>query len=338
MKVKRDISTREAARLHRQFSRQQQVYERYASRLFYSELKRQISEFVDIARTYPTGLEQQAVNEISEIGIAQAYEKVAIRVGVGYANISAAEITAEETGQKYNAKLDQMQTKATGPDDRSMVEAYLRLYGAKKVVGITETTRKWITEQITKGYQSGLTFDQIAKGLTTSNMSAMRALRIARTETVAMMNLGRFIAANNSNFQKEKTWISSHDSRVRPGVNSPNSPFDHHQQDIGKRDLEEPFFVSGEELMFPGDSSLGASAGNTIQCRCTMGINTKRDENGRMMVKPNRPTENEEIEEETEAVPVSVVRPGIGTRFIQELISMASTINMLRLRFLDMFK
>jgi hypothetical protein len=33
--------------------------------------------------------------------------------------------------------------------------------------------------------------------------------------------------------------------------------------------IDEPFIVSGEELMYPGDPS--GSAGNVINCRCAIG-------------------------------------------------------------------
>jgi hypothetical protein len=35
-------------------------------------------------------------------------------------------------------------------------------------------------------------------------------------------------------------------------------------------ELEEPFIVNDEELMFPGDTSLGATASNIINCRCSV--------------------------------------------------------------------
>ncbi len=38
------------------------------------------------------------------------------------------------------------------------------------------------------------------------------------------------------------------------------------------------FFVSGEELEFPGDPS--ARAGNVINCRCKIVFTVKEDENG----------------------------------------------------------
>lgn len=288
-----------AIRYHRRFSRQQQVYEKYAARGFYVALKDQVRQFVGIARNYPAGMEAQAVNEIDQKGMARTYQRVALRVGNGYAKISQAEITAEETGQKSLTDRPQLglghitevvwnqhpyEVKEIGDDFRELINAYLRLYGAGKVRGITETTRRWIVNEIAKGQENNMSFDQVAKMLLSSDIPKSRAKRISRTETVKFMNLGRFLAADKSNFEKEKVWVSAHDARVRPGERA--SRFDHHDAHIQRTDLYESFKVSGEKLMFPGDTSLGASAGNVINCRCSFALQSKRDEQGRLIVKP----------------------------------------------------
>ena len=58
----------------------------------------------------------------------------------------------------------------------------------------------------------------------------------------------------------EKVWLSAfaHESRET-----------HMAANAQAKDLEEAFTVGGEQLMFPGDVSLGGSAGNTINCLCT---------------------------------------------------------------------
>jgi hypothetical protein len=57
-----------------------------------------------------------------------------------------------------------------------------------------------------------------------------------------------------------KTWVTVMDNRVRPA----------HVLAEGQRvPLTQPFTVGGELLMHPGDSSLGATLGNIINCRCS---------------------------------------------------------------------
>ena len=60
-----------------------------------------------------------------------------------------------------------------------------------------------------------------------------------------------------------KIWRSQGDSRVRTGV------FNHLSADGQRVPVSEPFTVSGESLMWPGDTSYGASVGNVINCRCS---------------------------------------------------------------------
>lgn len=56
-------------------------------------------------------------------------------------------------------------------------------------------------------------------------------------------------------------WSTMMDERVR----------DWHQEAEGQeRRVDQPFDVGGEKLRFPGDTSLGASLRNTINCRCAV--------------------------------------------------------------------
>lgn len=88
-----------------------------------------------------------------------------------------------------------------------------------------------------------------------------RARRIARTETLSAMNAATLEGWRQSQVVGGKEWICACDKRSRRW----------HKEANGKQvSLEEPFLVGGEKLMHPGDSSLGASAKNVIQCRCTM--------------------------------------------------------------------
>src|SRR4030042_1436199 len=65
--------------------------------------------------------------------------------------------------------------------------------------------------------------------------------------------------------QATKQWDSVGDNRVREG---------HLAADGTQGPVKDPFIVDGESLMFPGDTSLGASTGNVINCRCSASYNT----------------------------------------------------------------
>jgi hypothetical protein len=58
---------------------------------------------------------------------------------------------------------------------------------------------------------------------------------------------------------RQKIWIAILDDHTREA---------HAEADSQIVDYEDPFDVGGEELMYPGDDSMGASEGNIINCRC----------------------------------------------------------------------
>lgn len=65
----------------------------------------------------------------------------------------------------------------------------------------------------------------------------------------------------NSAPSPQKSWETIMDGKERDSHAAANGQV---------QDLTSPFVVDGELLMYPGDTSLGASAGNIINCRCSV--------------------------------------------------------------------
>lgn len=89
--------------------------------------------------------------------------------------------------------------------------------------------------------------------------SETRANTISRTEVLTAGRAGQFHADRQSGMVIGKRWRSAPQERTRKAHREANNqvvPFD------------EPFIVNGEKLMFPGDNSMNATAGNVINCRC----------------------------------------------------------------------
>jgi hypothetical protein len=61
----------------------------------------------------------------------------------------------------------------------------------------------------------------------------------------------------------------------------PDSTFDHYNMNQIRVPLDKPFNVSGQNLMFPGDPN--GSAGNVINCRCSVAQVARRDADGNIM-------------------------------------------------------
>lgn len=91
---------------------------------------------------------------------------------------------------------------------------------------------------------------------------------IARTETTIAMNQGSIIALQKSGLPWEKSWVAVRDENTR-NAHAVKSPTEYIR-------LDEAFIVGGEQLVYPADTSLGASASNTINCRCSMNFRLAR--------------------------------------------------------------
>jgi uncharacterized protein with gpF-like domain len=122
-----------------------------------------------------------------------------------------------------------------------------------------------ITQEVTSGIIQGKSCDAIAKSLMTKipDMGRVSAIRAARTAITEAENAGRQAGAEQLEEKGvilNKRWIATNDDRTRDAHMEANG------QIVGN---DEPFVVGGEELMFPGDDSLGASGWNLYNCRCT---------------------------------------------------------------------
>src|SRR4029453_19060211 len=135
----------------------------------------------------------------------------------------------------------------------------------RQAKNITETTRELLATEFVEGTKAGETNGELAARVErVFDERASSAETIARTETVGASNFGNQEAAVQAGMST-KTWVSSRDERVR----------DEHIQ-IDDEATADPILVNspfrladGSELMFPGDSSMGADPGQVVNCRCT---------------------------------------------------------------------
>ena len=173
----------------------------------------------------------------------------------------------EDFGQETGEAL----AKSYGPASRKFefdpwmdnVRGWIEATVAEKVTYISEATKRMIKDQITLGFEEGDSTVEIAERLQEQykDFSVRRAMTIARTEVVAASNSGSHHAAEQTGLEYQRVWLSSRDDRVRD---------DHADMDGTTVPKAEPFEApDGSQLMFPGDTSLGADASQTINCRCT---------------------------------------------------------------------
>lgn len=122
-----------------------------------------------------------------------------------------------------------------------------------------------LKQEFTTSIMTGESIPNMAKrirGVTERNLAD--SVRIARTETTRVENSARYEVGKQGEklgFKMKREWVATTDERTRE---------EHADADGQQVDMDEPFTVGGEQLMYPGDTSLGASAKNTINCRCTI--------------------------------------------------------------------
>lgn len=158
---------------------------------------------------------------------------------------------------------------------RQEFNAWIEKYGLLKATEINKTTfnilRRNLMATISQDITDGKTMREMAKDLVDiadevyDNMSASRAMLIARTETATTVNAGQFITYSNEGVEK-KQWMSALDDRTR-GMYQ-DDEFDHVHADGEEVNINQPFMATGEALMYPGDPN--GSAGNNCNCRCVV--------------------------------------------------------------------
>ena len=160
----------------------------------------------------------------------------------------------------------------------------------ERVTTVRKTYLEFLRMLIAEQVEQGKTISQIATEIQTKvnqrDFYRYQALRIARTETTAAANHATMVASDNSRFELNKVWISAVDSRTR---RPPKAEFNHVAINGTIVEKEKPFQVPKvggfENLMFPGDPK--GSAGNVINCRCTIALVPRKDENGNLIRKRN---------------------------------------------------
>lgn len=156
--------------------------------------------------------------------------------------------------------------------DDPEVLAFLQML-TQRTAGITDATAEELARVVQIGLSESDTIPMLRARIgrlfgtwrTGNNGLESRADLIAQTSGIAGFERGQQLAFVRAQVT-EKAWLTRRDGRVR---RPPKSRFDHAAADGQRVPTPDPFVISGENLMHPGDFTLGASGGNTIRCRCS---------------------------------------------------------------------
>lgn len=256
-----------------------QLDDKYSS-LFNEAIKKELQQFADDLKAHGLqgALSQMgayAWNESIMTIMNKLYKESAILFG------NAVYRAVGVMGQKSNT---------FGLNNEWVTEVinFLIQYGFTLVSNITQTTKVKLQEIVAKGIEEGKSIDQITKDIMsdeTTGYSVMRAKRIARTEVMRASNYAAMIGADKHPFEVDKVWISAKDNRTR---RIPRNNYDHVKMNGQKVGWADDFTSTGKKgdlvlAGFPGDPT--TPAGFSINCRCTVGFEPKRDANGKLIRK-----------------------------------------------------
>lgn len=254
-------------------------YEKY-TRIAFERL------FKDIARKIPLQLLTESNYEavinthVPEDDFFRLYKDVYTKVGLQQ---------GKRTGKQINYQIAKIESKDFNLNDfislfERNILRYLINFGGVRIRSVRTQYVSFINEIISRGINDNKTMSEITTDLDKLFRSRKwyrwQSMRIARTETTTAANYAATLASESSNTVMDKVWISSQDARTR---RPPDSHFDHFDMNGVKVPLKKKFNVSGEEMYYPGDPN--GSAGNVINCRCTVAQVPRRDANGKIVRK-----------------------------------------------------
>lgn len=133
---------------------------------------------------------------------------------------------------------------------------------------ITEYTREVIQNIFSEAAITGWSIQEITDQLdASSELGAMRARRIARTETVAAANAAAVINAKETEIPMNKRWLAVNDARTRHS---------HRNVDDVTIPLADAFTVGGVAMEQPGarktPDGRTVPASEVVNCRCVLGF------------------------------------------------------------------
>jgi hypothetical protein len=222
---------------------------------------RQLRKFSKAVNDFPMGAIYEIDLYFDEKPLARAYEAM-----------------VKETANKFQIKDPAILTKSISADIwRTLVNSYLSSIGGERIREINKFTKEYVLQRLrpilTQGIDKGLGISEIGRMIFkdiaeySGKFAKYRSERIARTEIVGTSNWASVTSVESSGVKDRllKKWLVTQDGRERDThlemASKPAIPID---------DFFEVRNVKGgvDRMKYPGDPS--GSAGNTIQCRCTV--------------------------------------------------------------------
>ena len=242
---------------------------------FKKELQKQVDTF---CRT-------QDYDAISDKALKKTIKQLHVAMGTKMALIAEKDVKKGVKG--YSGPFEQKSAKTDL--FAYVILQYLETKGLDQLAAdITDTTKNQIRNFLLQGVEKNLTIAELIPLLRVSGITDYRAELIARTETSRAANVGSMVGAMSSGLVTVKEWIATKDNRTR---RIPRDSADHLHMDGVTVPIDAKFQVDGKGfidfMLHPGDST--AHAANVCNCRCTLGYEAVRGNDGKLQSLQNNP-------------------------------------------------
>lgn len=179
---------------------------------------------------------------------------------------------------QLSVKRQQVKARMPMGFNERIVELMRQFYGIDLLQDsetITTYTREVIRGVLSDAALSGASINDIVRALSgNSELSTIRARRIARTEIINSSNGASLLQAKETGVPMTKEWLSVNDKRLRTS---------HRHVDGQVAELDGYFNVGGAKILHPGarkqEDGSSTPGDQTINCRCTIAYNVI-NENG----------------------------------------------------------
>lgn len=201
---------------------------------------------------------EQRLHHETAASWARTLDELYAHVGGGFAGRTIESLTTEaKDGPFVLGAVEDVWLQVVGD--------WLRMHGGSRIRKITDGLLADVRRELEESVRKGEGVEQAARRLArlSPELAGTRAVLVAQTEIIAASNLGARAGAIQTGLDLDHEWIATPGSRTRAA----------HAAASGQiQPMAQPFIVWGEELMFPGDGSRGATVKNLARCRCTVGF------------------------------------------------------------------
>lgn len=254
-------------------------YERRAKSIFRKALKLSISRMPYDNLNYENYKFIVPLNVNRDV-IEQAYIQAYNEIGLLHGN---------RTGRSINRDIKNFFGPLFNEEFQNSIIEWVRQNCGLRITSVARTLADSIINLIGDAFDNNLTIEQMQKfvrdRIGRNVLSRYEILRIARTESTAAANHGATVSGQTSGIVLEKVWIATVDSRTR---RKPKDEWSHIAMNgisVEENGLFEMRSKKGEVNRIEYPCAPGSSAGNAINCRCTIALRPKRDADGLVILK-----------------------------------------------------